>query len=1100
MFFNKIRFFLLLLTFAKLSAQQPFIGKVIDAEDNPLPGVSILVKGTTRGTVSDFDGNFRIENMVIGEVLEFSYVGMTTVEIIYEGQDAFEVQLSEDSESLSEVVVTGYEDISKKLFTGVSKKIDVAAEKIDGSRDVSRLLEGKDAGVVVQNVSGSFGASPQIIIRGNTTISGNNDPIWVVDGVVLENNIELDGQDLASGDINSLISSAIAGLNPEDIESFEILKDASATALYGARAKNGVIVINTIKGKFGDLRINYNTTQTIRISPNYNQFDLLNSQDEISVYKEMVEKGILGITTPGSAINYGVLGKMFDLIAQKEISWEGGNSLNNNFLRRYQLANTDWFKTLFKTNSVQQQHSISFNGGTEKSNYYFSLGVLKDPGQTLADKVSRYTSKINTTFLLSEKLNLNSQLSFSLRDQRVAGTNDRTLNPLNGEYQRAFDINPFSYALNSSRSITPYDENDQIEYFRRNYTDFNILEELERNYINIKITDVALQTDLKWTISNNIKFNNTFNYRKVTTTRDHIIEDESNQANAYRADDTQIIRNNNPYLYSDPEKPQQQPYSILPEGGINLFDENTLDYLYIRNSLTWNKQFLSNHNINVLLGQEFKVSKRQNRSFDGYGISYDKGYLSNTHPDAIKSILQEGDQYFNISNFKEVFSGSFAKVGYSYQEKYLFNLTARYDGSNLLGKTRLARYLPTWNISMGWNIDQENIFKESNAINSLKLKATYGLTGGRGPLTSAALNLQGVVPLRIFDKESLIAINDLENNDLTFEKLKEYSIGLEYGFFNSRITGEIGYYDRNAYDLIGIIQTSGVGGISFKLGNYAAMKVKGYEFAIATKNIDLKNFKWSTSFNLGYNNESITDLKRNPRYVDLLTKQGAPILGKSISSLYSVRFDKLNNDGVPTFILPGENKINLNLQERENIDEVLKYEGTSIPRGIAGFFSTFVYKDFTLKTNFSCKFDYKIRIDSNFRPTYDDFSSLSGRLKNRWVLPGDESKTTIPAILDHRKAREYSSSNAYSLYNQSDLFIADGTYVRLRSVSLGYRIPDEITKSLGLNSLNLKLLGENLWLIYSDKKLRGQDPEFFNTGGVALPLPKVVTFSINANF
>ncbi|WP_271783994.1 SusC/RagA family TonB-linked outer membrane protein [Aquimarina algiphila] len=1089
-------------------------GQVVDKTGFPIPGTTVSIQGTTIGVVTDFDGNFTMR-VSISDVLKIENLGFETqtITVTDKSKKEYSFTLQESVESLDEVIITdGYKKIDRRLFAGVATRLNLEDVKIDGVSDASRLLEGRDAGVVVDNVSGTFGASPRIRIRGNTSLNGNNNPIWVVDGVILEDNVELSQDDLSSGDINSLIGSSVAGLNPDDIKSFSILKDASATALYGARAKNGVIVITTKRGKKGGVRVNYNNNFSFRLRPRYTNFNVLNSQQELSVYQELVDKGLIEITTSQRAESYGVLGQYFNLRRLNQAPIGVNGQLPDSFFQRYQTANTDWFKTLFNDFSLQQNHSLSISGGSNDAIYYFSLSYLDDDGQTIGDQAQRYTTKLNTKFNLSDKFSIGTSLTGSFRNQTVPGTNDRSLNTLTGEFDREFDINPYSFSLTNSRSVTPYDENGNLEFFRKNYAPFNILHELQNNYIDIDVTDISFQTDLDYKISNNLTVNSVFNYRKAITQREHIIGDRSNQAEAYRAGaGDNIIGPINPFLFQDQDNPNRPPVSILPEGGLNVYNENILDYLYWRNSVSWNPSINENNQFTFLLGQEIKSTTRTDREYTGFGISYENGYLVNTDPDAITQLTDQNDQYFDIENFRDRFTGFFFNGGYTLNNKYTINGTLRYDGSNLQGSSPKSRYLTNYNISGAWNIDKEEFFK-SEWVNLLKLKGTYGLSGGRGPLTSATLDLRGRVPLRPQDVESVIRINSLENQDLTFEKLKEFSTGLEFSLFSNRIAGELGYYKRNSFDLIGTIRTTGVGGEAFKTGNFADLDVEGYEFALSTVNIKTSNFEWSTNINVGYNTEKVKNLKFNPRLVDLVSAGGSPIEGREISALYSTRFAGLNEFGIPTFFDANNNRVtNIDLQSREDIEQILKYEGPTQPRGAGGLSNTFKYGGFTLSTNISFKFDYKIRLNSNFDAAYTDFNSLPGELINRWVLPGDENITNIPAILDNRtiisqlngfvsNGLVFASNNAYQLYNNSDIRVVDGTYARMRSIALGYDIPKEYAKRLGIASARIRVQGENLFLLYSDKGLNGQDPEFFNTGGAALPVPKAVSFSLNVGF
>ncbi|WP_158447907.1 SusC/RagA family TonB-linked outer membrane protein [Aquimarina longa] len=1087
-------------------------GQIVDKNGLPIPGSTVSIQGTTKGVVSDFDGYFKMR-VSVSDVIKIENLGFETqtITVANKNKKEYTIVLQEAVESLGEIVITdGYKKVDRRLFAGVATKLNLEDIKIDGVSDASRLLEGKDAGVVVDNVSGSFGASPRIRIRGNTSLNGNNNPIWVVDGVILEDNVELAQEDLASGDINSLIGSSVAGINPDDIQSFSILKDASATALYGARAKNGVIVITTKKGKRGGVKVNYSNNFAYRLRPRYTNFNVLNSQQELSVYAELAQKGSIDLTTAQFAQSYGVLGKYFNLRGVNNVAIGANGQLADSFFNRYQTANTDWFKTLFTDLSLQQNHSISVSGGSDDAIYYFSLSYLNDEGQTIGDEAQRYTAKLNTKFNLSDKFSIGTSLTGSFRDQTAPGTNDRSLNPITGEFDREFEINPYNYSLTNSRSVTPYDENGNLEFFRKNYAPFNIVHELRNNYINIDVTDIAFQTDLDYKLTHNLTANSVFNYRKAITQREHVIGDKSNQAEAYRADQGVLARVN-PFLYQDRDNLTRPRYSVLPEGGFNIYNEDVLDYLYWRNSISWNPSINDNNQFTFLLGQEIKSTNRISREFNGIGVSYENGYLVNTDPDALDQSIDNGDQYFELSNFRDRFTGFFFNTGYTLNNKYTLNGTIRYDGSNLQGSSPKTRYLTNYNISGAWNIDKENFFK-ADWVNLLKLKATYGLSGGRGPLTSATLDLRGRVPLRVVDKESVIEIRSLENNNLTFEKLKEFSTGLEFAMFNNRVAGELGYYRRNSFDLIGTIKTSGVGGQPFKTGNYVDLSTEGYEFSLSTVNIKTKSFEWSTNFNVGYNTEKVKELRFSPRLVDLISPSGSAYTGREISALYSIRFAGLNEFGIPTFFDADNNRVtNIDLQSRDDIEKILKYEGPTQPRGAGGFSNTFSYAGFTLSTSISFKFDYKIRLNSNFAASYTDFNSLPGELVNRWALPGDENITNIPAIIENRiliselNARVNNGvvsggDNAYQLYNNSDLRVVDGTYARMRSIALGYTVPSSYTKKLGIASAKLRLQGENLFLLYSDKALNGQDPEFFNSGGAALPVAKTVSFSLNVGF
>ncbi|MDN5202378.1 SusC/RagA family TonB-linked outer membrane protein [Fulvivirgaceae bacterium BMA10] len=1076
-------------------------GKVTDENGEPLTGVSIFIDGTTQGTTSGLEGEFSIQ-VKIGEVLVFQMLGMETIKRSINNNAPLSISLKEETSILGEVVVTGFQEVDRKLFTGASESIKMEDIKAIGTVDISRNLEGQAAGVNVDNVSGTFGTSPKIRIRGNASINGNNQPLFVIDGVILEDLTNVNTEDFISGNANTLISSSIANLNPNDIESFQILKDASATAIYGARAANGVIVISTKRGRSGKLQVNYTGNFSGKLRPTYGQFNLLNSAEEMSVYRELFDKGLIDISTSVRAQNYGALGKMFALIANHELEWGPGGTLNEEFLNQYENANTDWFDVLFRDVGLQQQHSLSFTTGNEKSNNYYSISYLNDQGQTIADKVQRFTGTARNTYFISDAFTFGLKLNASYRNQTVPGTRNREFDPITGRFSRSFDINPFSYALNTSRSIRPYDQNGDLEFFRRNYAPFNILEELKFNFIDIQVVDVSAQADFEVTPMENLSIKGVVQARYANTERDHTVHENSNQAEAYRANSTQFIQDANNLLFRDPDNPGLNPQVVLPQGGFNYLDQSELLNFFNRVSVEWSTSLNDIHEFNVLAGQELRFTNRSATSATGIGVIYGSGGIVVTDPKIIEFFNLQNIDYFGLNEERDRFFGLFFNGGYAYKSRYVANFTVRYDGSNQLGESDAARYLPTWNVSGAWNINNEPFFQNLSIFNSfdyLKLRGTYGISGNLPPQASALLNLQADVTIRPTDVEPFLNIVDLTNTELTWEKLQEFNVGLDFSLKESKLSGSLNFYLREAFDLIGTVQTSGVGGQGLKVGNFADMESVGYEVSLSSLNLRKGDFTWRTRFNFGYTRDEITKLDFGPRIADAIGQNGAAVLGGPRRGLFSTKFAGLNSQGIPEFFNEnGERVFQYDLQNRDNLTEILTFEGPTEPRGAGGLTNTFTYKGFTLSALLSFKFDYKIRLNDAFFPTYTDFDALPGELADRWAVPGDEDLTDIPVILDRGIAQ--SNGNvvlAYQLFNKSTARVADGDYIRLRNVRLAYQVPPQWASRFGLSSASFAVEGQNLALLYSDDALNGQDPEFFRSGGVSLPQPRLITFSLN---
>ncbi|GAA4234321.1 SusC/RagA family TonB-linked outer membrane protein [Postechiella marina] len=1083
--------------------QQTVSGTVTSSVDGlPLPGVTVLIKGTSKGAQTDFDGKYSI-NASPDQVLVFSYLGFKKTEKTVGSLATINVALEEDVSSLEEVVITGYQKIDRKLFTGSAATLKIEDVKLDGIADVSRSLQGQVAGVEIQNVSGTFGTAPVIRIRGNASINGTNKPLWVVDGVILEDAVELSNEDISSGNLDTILSSSTAGINPEDVETFQVLKDASATALYGARALNGVVVITTKRGKTGKPSINFSSSLTTRSKPTYDQFNFLSSGDEMSVYQELYEKGWVDISKANTAANHGVFSDMFNRITNGDLTWGPGGSPNYAYLERYANANTDWFDVLFKDSFIRT-NSLSVSSGTETSRYRASISSIVDEGQTVADDVKNYTANLNADFDLSDKFSLGFKLTGNVRDQRIAASEDRELNALTGVFERNFDINPFNYALYTSRSITPYDENGDRQFFRRSYAPFNILHEVEHNYVDLSLMDLTFNTNFKWEVANGLNFTTVLQGRWYKSNAIQTVHENSNNAEAYRADNP-LIRNNNIFLFDDPDAPELEPYSVLPNGGFRKTTDNSLTSYYMRNQFDYSHTFNNVHTVSALLAQEIRSSDRVQEKNDGWGYMFDKGGLILSDPNFIRFLDSRGEEYFDVEETSQRGWGVFSNLAYSYDSRYVINGTYTYTGDNRTGESKTARYLPTWNISGAWNMHNEKFLENADWLNLLKVKSTYGLSGSNPFDASAGLIVFGDEPLRpqAAEREVALLIDQLENGELTFEKLYEWNIGVETAFLNNRIGVEFEYYKRKSEDLIGFVETNGVGGEGTKLGNVGDMDREGYEFTLRTVNVETSNFRWSSNFNFSHSKSKITNWESQERIGDAIGRNGGNLEGYPVGALFSVPFAGLDSNGIPTFFGENDEIIqDLNLQERDDITRFLKYEGPTEPTFFGGFNNTFNYKNLGLTVGFAYRGGNKIRLDDAFLEEYDDYTSLNGNLINRWSLPGDENVTNIPAILSEiaSQALDNQGLNPYDLYNKSDVRVADGDYVRLKNIKLSYRLPQSLLDRTCLKSATASLSAHNLWLIYSDDKLNGIDPEFFQSGGVSLPLTRSYTFTLNFNF
>jgi len=1106
-------------------AQTTVSGTVFSADDNePLMGVNILVEGTKTKTITDLDGKFTLKDIKSNAVLVVSMIGMRTEKV--KAKNGMRILMQNAETQMTEVVVNGQQQIDKRLFTGAATTVSADKIKLSGMADVSRSLEGRVAGVQVTNVSGTFGASPKIRVRGATSIFGNSKPLWVVDGVIYEDNVDVSADDLASGDAKTLISSAVAGLNSDDIETFTVLKDGSATSIYGARAMGGVIVITTKRGSKGRASVNYTGEFTSRFKPTYNDYNIMNSQEMMGVYKEMYDKGWLQLDNLVNAQNSGVYGYMFQqLRAYNPLTGQFGlqntEAARNAYLQEAEFRNTDWFDLLF-TNKVQQNHSVSISGGTDRSQNYFSMSVLTDPGQFVnRSSVNRYTFNGNTSYdILKDKnwcdlLTVKLAAQGSYRKQEAPGSLNRTTDVVTGEVKRDFDINPFSYAMNTSRCLDP-----SINYTRF-YTGFNIFDELENNYNDIQVTELMFRGELEYKFKKAWRLNGLISSRLSHTRRQHNVMDKANQANAYRAgvdaqDDNSTIRNNNILLYTDPDDEKALPESVLPEGGIKYQYDDNMRSNTLRFMASYNNVFKDKHTINGMVGTEYSSVRRTNTIWTGWGYQYDNGSITYTPYKWLKQMNEENTEYFGESYTLTNTLAYYGQFNYNYDQRYTLNGTLRYEGTNRLGKSTQSRWLPTWNISGSYDLTNEKFMESTRSwLSQLKIRGSYSLTADTGPswVTNAEAIFKTKNTWRPFPSaaETQIYIQDLANSELTYEKKHEWNVGVDLSFFKERVALTLDVYGRNNFDLIGPTYTQGAGGEISKYANVADMKSHGIELGVSTINIDKAGFRWTSDFIFSKATNKITSLEVASRAVDLVTGEGYAIEGYPVRSIFSYKFAGLNEEGLPQVINEyGEKTVsNLNFQESEHLTDFLVYEGPSDPTFYGSFNNTFSYKSkkwgtLSLDVFITYAGGNVVRLDPMFSSSYSDLSALPREFKNRWMVPGDEALTTIPTIASRNQVDRYGSfgmRTAYNAYNYSTERIANGDFIRLKEVALTYVFPDAwLKKTAFINRASVKLATTNPYLLYADKKLNGQDPEFINSGGVAAPISKQITATVRLGF
>ena len=997
-------------------------GKVIDSEGKALAGVSVSAKqDKALHTTTASDGTFSIQ-VAEKTILVFTLTGKQTVELVA-------------TPTPMQVTLPNAAPEKKETTTVVS-------------------------------------------MRQATSVKSVYYPLWVIDGVIYKEDKNFNVADLASPEAKRLIAAALPGLSESDIQSFQVINDASATALYGQRALGGVISVRTSKAGQGTNSFTYQAELTYRAIPSYREFNILNSQDQMAVFNEMANGKSLDNEAVFIASQYGVYGHLYNSIYNYNDQTGEYGVLNTDagraaYLRAAELRNTNWFKELFQ-HSIRHQHTLTFSTGTQKANYYASLNANLDPGWNKYENSQTYSFNFNADFRPFKGW------SFGIRSTASYG-----------KVHYGGDWRPGSYAPTASRTLDPN------TFYAYDYTPFNIKHELQHNTRDYKTANLSLQATIDWQPITQLRLSalGALRYRDQYGVTDR--DEHSNAAEVYRNISKSIIRSYSDYLYKPLDDPTALPQIVMPYGGIrnsqNIIDERYDGQLKAH----YNDTFGSNgeHSLSAVAGLEVFEERHLNEWFDAYGVNYNLGYLTTYSPLLFTNLRNKGKQYYEIRPTLNRGVSLVGNVDYTLLGRYRVNASYRREGTNQFGRARTIRYIPTWNIGGNWSIDQESFFPKLKPLSSLSMSLSYGMSGTIPYVHNALPRLKTLLPF--FGDANLIEpgvyIDEPANYDLTYEKMYELNWGLNFGLFDERISAGITLFNRQGRDLIDQVFPQGTGGfVDYLYGNVAQMSAKGIELSLTTQNIRTRDFSWSTSITYSRNTNKVTRLNTSPSVKNLTDEKGAARQGYPLNSLFSIPFYKLDENGHPRFFLPdgadvlpdgrhitspktGE-QVSWTASQPEEIN-YLVYSGTRTPTDQGGINNSFSFKNFRLGVYVYYSFGGVKRLPEQFATKYNDHQVMGKEFNRRWLRAGDEERTNVPVIATdaHRQANPY-LSNAYTNYNKSDVRVAKTDYVQLRDISLSYTVPKSFVDRLRLSSLSLKLQASNVALLYADKKLNGALP------------------------
>lgn len=1065
------------------------LGQVVSEQGEKIPGVTILVKGTFIGCTTDVQGRFELELPKRDDlVLQFSFTGMKTEEIKYSGQVFLRVILKSDIQKLDEVVVTGYQVIDKKKLTSAVTTVKASEVMIQGVTSIDRMLEGRIPDMMLMTNSGEVGVVPKIRIRGTSTLIGNREPLWVLDGIVLNDPVAVSPEELNDPDYINRIGNAIAGINPQDIDRIDVLKDASATALYGVKAANGVIVVTTKKGHIGKPVVRYNATGTYKRRPRYTdrKINVMNSMERVDFSRDLVD---VHHVYPSNLSPVG-----YENLVRQLYAGQISSDIFAQEVQKLETMNTDWFDLLTE-DVFSHSHTLSVSGGSEAFRYYTSVGYTRDNDVIKNNFLDRYTASINLDVRFSPR--------FSTTFNLNANTGKR-------EYSQG-SINPIDYAYNTSRCIPAYGDNGEYSFYKRlkegKKYNYNILNELENSHNQQQNSSVTFSANLQMKITDWLNASAICSYTTSSTDMENYWGDKTYYVAQLRASEYGV------------EAPSgDESLSTCPFGG-------ELNKNYTRNNnyaarlqLDMNKYFGydNQHNIVVNLGYELSSAHYSGYTscergyYDERGKQFATGIQLDNFPE-YKKWLAENSPIIT-DNLTNMIAG-YASLSYSYYNYFTLNANARIDGSNKFGDSSNEKLLPVWSVSGSYNISEH--MNENPYLSNLTLRLSYGYQGNMLDGQSPTMIIRKL-PMNAYFNELTAEVNIYPNRNLKWEKTSSFNLGLDFALFNDAIQVSASYYYKNTKDAFMNKQVSTVNGRNDYVINSGNVTNSGYSFDVSLSPVSTNNFRWTLSASYSKTFNELKTLPGAEQYElnDFLTGN-ALVKGKAVNTFYSYRFIGLNpEDGGPLFDDMLENKEELENQSKYDVfTRVLTPSGKREPDIQGSLTNSFRYKSFRLGMVLSYSLGSKIRLfklyedKMNFSPE----QNISKEFVDRWRKPGDENHTNIPGVMAAGIAanRNYNyhwsngeekivtiADNSWEMFNYGEHRVVSGNYLKCTNLSLSYDVPNEVLKSYWVNNISLTFSVSNPFIICSPK-LKGQTP--IQSGFAQVQLSERPTFSLGVN-
>lgn len=1075
-------------------------GKVLDKEGLPLPGVTIVMKGSSRGVITDSNGDFHI--LLPGKeriVLRFSFIGKRMKEVVCIAGTYLKVVLEDESQEVNEVVITGYQNISKRHLTSAVTSLDADEIMLPGVSSIDRMLEGNVPGMIFMQNSGQVGVTPRLRIRGTSTILGSQEPLWVIDGIIQNDPVNVDASQVNDLDFVNLLGNAISGLNPNDVARIDVLKDASATTLYGVRAANGVIVITTKKGKQGPLVVNYNFTGSLTMRSRYSDrsIDVMNAVERIDYSREIIEKG-LAYPRIGSWVGYeGVLKDYYD----RKISFD-------EFQQRvsfYEENNTDWFDVICR-DAFSHNHNLSLSGGTSSLRYYISLGYNRENGILRKEYGDRYTARLRLATNYKRW-----EVSFGLTGN------------IQEKHYTPSEVGLLNYAYNTSRAVPVYNEDGSLWYYPKQgnfyMVNYNVLNEQEYSGQKVGGNGISLLTNIGYRFLPSLKAEIVFAYNKNNT-----------KQRVYFGERTSYMADLRAELYNG-----TRGMVIVPYGG-ELRKDNTESNSYtLRGQLNYNQGMDrdGNHVLVMMLGGELNSVKYTGKKQYFWGNLSGSGKLLSEIPageypryDSWISELPEahGISKHQITNMASLYGS----LSYSIRDVYIFNMNARIDASNKFGKEANRKLLPIWSVSGRWNV-KDDLLHTFNWVDDFSVRVSFGYQGNMLDLETPEMIIEHGEWDNIMESNKA-SIYKFPNPNLTWEKTSSFNMGVDFSFFKGRVRGTFSSFIKKTREAFLKKKISVINGVKEYIVNQGTLDNRGMELGLSCyilSSASGKGFSWRIDPQIGQVvnklvDESVDEVLHNDYTYQNYIDGEVQVAGRPLNSFFSYEFTGLNPaDGRPTFARIGEEHWEeyAGMLKEDVFQTVMKYSGCRVPYIQGAIGNTFSFRNFML----SCNFTYSIGAKVRLLRLYSDVNNvlpqpvenLRREFLNRWQRPGDEKYTDIPGLLTNSQFAETMSNagawwrgesykfaeNIWQMYNDSDIRVVSGDYLKLQQLSLRYSLPESWCEKIQLSSLQLSLTALHL-ATWGHKALRGQDPntQTGSSSNINVPIRPSYSFSLNATF